>query len=54
MHDTGTVGVLAEVRSPGIRHPARAGTAQLGTGRPVPWDGRFRIGSPVLWATSPR
>ncbi|WP_172386934.1 serine hydrolase [Streptomyces sp. MNP-20] len=45
IHDTGTVGVLAQVRSPGVRHPARAGTAELGTGQPVPWDGRFRIGS---------
>ncbi|MCA6095522.1 beta-lactamase family protein [Streptomyces sp. SCA3-4] len=45
IHGTGTVGVLAEVRSSGTRHPARAGTAELGTGRPVPWDGRFRIGS---------
>ncbi len=45
IHDTGTVGVLAEVRTPHARHDARAGTAELGTERPVPWDGRFRIGS---------
>ncbi|MFD9908782.1 serine hydrolase domain-containing protein [Streptomyces sp. NPDC059063] len=45
IHDTGAVGVLAEVRSPGTRDAARAGTAELGTVRPVPWDGRFRIGS---------
>ncbi|WP_327358284.1 serine hydrolase domain-containing protein [Streptomyces sp. NBC_01304] len=45
IHDTGTVGVLAEVRSPGARRHARAGTAELGTDRPVPRDGRFRIGS---------
>ncbi|MCQ8771374.1 serine hydrolase domain-containing protein [Streptomyces telluris] len=45
IHGTGTVGVLAEVRSPGTRHSARAGTAELGTGRPVPRGGSFRIGS---------
>ncbi|WTL45608.1 beta-lactamase family protein [Streptomyces sp. NBC_01497] len=45
IHDTGTVGVLAEVGTPHARHDARAGTAELGTGKPVPWDGRFRIGS---------
>lgn len=45
IRDTGTVGVLADVRTPDSRQHARAGTAELGTGRPVPWDGRFRIGS---------
>ncbi|MEU1677231.1 serine hydrolase domain-containing protein [Streptomyces roseifaciens] len=45
IHGTGTVGVLAEVRSPGTHHSARAGTAELGTGRPVPRGGSFRIGS---------
>ncbi|MEY9872037.1 D-alanyl-D-alanine carboxypeptidase [Streptacidiphilus sp. MAP12-33] len=45
IHDTGTVGVLAEVTWPGGRRAARAGTADTATGRPVPWDGRFRIGS---------
>ncbi|WP_328471541.1 serine hydrolase domain-containing protein [Streptomyces sp. NBC_00448] len=45
IRDTGTVGVLADVRASDARQHARAGTAELGTGRPVPWDGRFRIGS---------
>ncbi|MCP2164766.1 serine hydrolase domain-containing protein [Goodfellowiella coeruleoviolacea] len=45
IHDTGVVGVLAEVTSPGTRDSARAGTAGLGAGRPMPRDGRFRIGS---------
>ncbi|ADI03181.1 Beta-lactamase class C and other penicillin binding protein-like protein [Streptomyces bingchenggensis BCW-1] len=45
IHDTGAVGVLAEVTSPDTRDSARAGTAELGTGRPMPRNGRFRIGS---------
>ncbi|MFC8230233.1 serine hydrolase domain-containing protein [Streptomyces sp. NPDC057287] len=45
VHGSGVVGVLAEVTSPGTRDRARAGTARIGTGRPMPWDGRFRIGS---------
>ncbi|MEO3751175.1 serine hydrolase domain-containing protein [Streptomyces sp. B6B3] len=45
VHDTGTVGVSAESTSPDARNRARAGTAEQGTGRPMPWDGRFRIGS---------
>ncbi|MDR3082760.1 MAG: beta-lactamase family protein [Streptomyces sp.] len=45
IHGTGVVGVLTEVGSPGGRMSARAGTAKLGTGRQVPWAGRFRIGS---------
>ncbi|MFF2137291.1 serine hydrolase domain-containing protein [Streptomyces sp. NPDC058193] len=45
VHDTGAVGVFAEVTSPGSRDSARAGTARAGTGRPMPWNGRFRIGS---------
>ncbi|MGW3568917.1 serine hydrolase domain-containing protein [Streptomyces sp. NPDC000941] len=45
IHDTGAVGVLAEVTSPDTRNSARAGTAERGTGRPMPRNGRFRIGS---------
>ncbi|MFJ4838169.1 serine hydrolase domain-containing protein [Streptomyces sp. NPDC088746] len=45
IHDTGAVGVLAEVTSPHTRDRARAGTAQRGTTRPMPQNGRFRIGS---------
>ncbi|PBC60066.1 serine hydrolase [Streptomyces sp. Tue6028] len=45
MHDTGTVGVSAEVTSPHTRDIARAGTARRGTARPMPQNGRFRIGS---------
>jgi len=45
VHATGAVGVFAEVTSPHTRESARAGTAELGTGRPMPLNGRFRIGS---------
>ncbi|MDX2699308.1 serine hydrolase [Streptomyces ipomoeae] len=45
VHDTGTVGVFAEVTSPDTRDIARAGTAEMGTSRPMPRTGRFRIGS---------
>ncbi|WP_440582036.1 serine hydrolase domain-containing protein [Streptomyces flavofungini] len=52
IHGTGPVGVLAEVRSSDprrhtgdARRQARAGTAEPGSGRPVPWGGKFRIGS---------
>ncbi|MBP8533881.1 serine hydrolase [Streptomyces sp. MK37H] len=45
IHDTGAVGVFAEVTSPHARHSAGAGTAGRGTGRPMPHNGRFRIGS---------
>jgi D-alanyl-D-alanine carboxypeptidase len=45
IHDTGTVGVFAEVTSPHARDIASAGTARVGTGAPMPRDGRFRIGS---------
>jgi D-alanyl-D-alanine carboxypeptidase len=45
IHDTGAVGVFAEVTSPDTRDGARAGTAERGTGRPMPRNGRFRIGS---------
>ncbi|WP_224059026.1 serine hydrolase domain-containing protein [Streptomyces kanamyceticus] len=45
IHDTGAVGVSAEVTSPDADGTARAGTAEAGTERPMPRDGRFRIGS---------
>ncbi|WP_327710153.1 beta-lactamase family protein [Streptomyces sp. NBC_00464] len=47
IHDTGVVGVSAEVTSPGThtRAVARAGVAERGTRRPMPPGGRFRIGS---------
>ncbi|WP_326737339.1 serine hydrolase domain-containing protein [Streptomyces sp. NBC_01022] len=47
IHDTGVVGVSAEVTSPGTRTRAvaRAGVAERGTRRPMPPGGRFRIGS---------
>ncbi|WP_129839772.1 serine hydrolase domain-containing protein [Streptomyces sp. RFCAC02] len=45
VHDTGVVGVAAEVTSPDGSDSARAGTAALGTDRRMPPDGRFRIGS---------
>ncbi|TXS37048.1 serine hydrolase domain-containing protein [Streptomyces sp. OR43] len=47
IHDTGVVGVSAEVTAPGTRTRAvaRAGVAEKGTRRPMPPGGRFRIGS---------
>ncbi|MEU1948949.1 serine hydrolase domain-containing protein [Streptomyces sp. NPDC020125] len=45
VHDTGAVGVLAEVTSPDGHDSARAGTAKVGTGRPMQRNGGFRIGS---------
>ncbi|WP_326764166.1 beta-lactamase family protein [Streptomyces sp. NBC_01591] len=45
IHDTGAVGVFAEVTSPDTRDSARAGTAEMGTRKPIPRNGRFRIGS---------
>ncbi|MCD7441031.1 beta-lactamase family protein [Streptomyces lincolnensis] len=45
IRDTGAVGVFAEASSPDAREVARAGTAKRGTDRPMPWNGRFRIGS---------
>lgn len=45
IHDTGVVGVSAEVTSPGTRAVARAGVAERGTRRAMPRFGRFRIGS---------
>ncbi|GAA3147960.1 serine hydrolase domain-containing protein [Planomonospora alba] len=41
----GAVGAQAEVRDERGRWTGRSGTARLGTGRPVPENGRFRIGS---------
>ncbi|MBS2551926.1 beta-lactamase family protein [Catenulispora sp. NL8] len=41
----GAVGALAEVSTPDGRHSVSAGTAEEGTGAPVPKDGEFRIGS---------
>ncbi|GHC77922.1 serine hydrolase domain-containing protein [Streptomyces flavofungini] len=45
IHESGAVGVSAEVASPDARDRARAGTAERGTSRPMPSNGRFRIGS---------
>lgn len=45
IHDTGAVGVQAKVTSPDARRSAYAGTAAMNTRRPMPRDGRFRIGS---------
>ncbi|MGW1102464.1 serine hydrolase domain-containing protein [Streptomyces sp. NPDC002540] len=45
VHDTGVVGVSAEVTSPDTRDIARAGTAERGSRRQMPLNGRFRIGS---------
>ncbi|TGB06254.1 serine hydrolase domain-containing protein, partial [Streptomyces palmae] len=42
---TGATGVLAEVGTARRRTVARAGTAAVGTGHPVPWDAYYRIGS---------
>nr|WP_240449000.1 beta-lactamase family protein [Streptomyces harenosi] len=45
VHDTGVVGVSAEALSSGVRASARAGVSRWGTARPMPAEGRFRIGS---------
>ncbi|GGS14529.1 serine hydrolase [Streptomyces aureoverticillatus] len=45
IHATGASGVLAEVQDARGRLVARAGTADLKTGRPVPWDAYYRLGS---------
>ncbi|WP_435241995.1 serine hydrolase domain-containing protein [Streptomyces cucumeris] len=45
IHETGAVGVHAEVTSPDAHDIAYAGTAAMNTGRPMPREGRFRIGS---------
>ncbi|MFD9072003.1 serine hydrolase domain-containing protein [Streptomyces lasiicapitis] len=42
---TGATGVLAEVCDARGRIAARAGTADLATGEPVPWGAYYRIGS---------
>lgn len=42
---TGLVGVLASAAGPDGRRSARAGPGSISTGRPVPLDGEFRIGS---------
>ncbi|MEU6028769.1 serine hydrolase domain-containing protein [Streptomyces tauricus] len=52
VHDSGVVGVFAEVTSPGTRDIARAGTAERGTRRPMPLNGRFRIGSATMTFTA--
>ena len=45
IHRTGAVGVSAEVTSSGSHDSARAGTARIGATKPMPENGRFRIGS---------
>ncbi|MEU7137362.1 serine hydrolase domain-containing protein [Streptomyces sp. NPDC046261] len=42
---TGVTGVLAEVQTAQERTTARAGAADVSTGRPVPWDAYYRLGS---------
>lgn len=42
---TGVTGVLAEVQTAQGRTTARAGAADVSTGRPVPWDAYYRLGS---------
>lgn len=41
----GAPGVLADVRTPRGTIKVRAGAADTRTGRPVPWNTRFRVGS---------
>ncbi|MEU9517262.1 serine hydrolase domain-containing protein [Streptomyces sp. NPDC048224] len=45
IHDTGVVGVSAEVLSSRVRLSESAGAARWGSPRPMPEQGRFRIGS---------
>ncbi len=45
IRDSGAVGVFAETAASGTRDKARAGTAERGTTKPMPQNGRFRIGS---------
>ncbi|MCX4661623.1 serine hydrolase domain-containing protein [Streptomyces uncialis] len=45
IRSAGVTGVQAEVRTPRGRWSARSGVADLGTGRPVPRCGYFRMGS---------
>ncbi|MEV0441240.1 serine hydrolase domain-containing protein [Streptomyces spectabilis] len=42
---TGATGVIAEVQTAHDRTTARAGVTDLRSGRPVPWDAYYRIGS---------
>ena len=44
-HRDGVVGVLAQVRDDNVIINARAGEVRLGTGIPVAFDSRFRMGS---------
>ncbi|MES5820909.1 serine hydrolase domain-containing protein [Streptomyces sp. RG80] len=52
IHDTGAVGVHAEVTSPNAHDSAYAGTAAMNTSKPMPRDGRFRIGSATKTLTA--
>ncbi|MGW5122801.1 serine hydrolase domain-containing protein [Streptomyces sp. NPDC004069] len=52
IHDTGAVGVHAEATSPDARDSAYAGTAAMNARRPMPRDGRFRIGSATKTLTA--
>ncbi|MBB6436061.1 serine hydrolase domain-containing protein [Streptomyces candidus] len=45
IRSAGVTGVQAEVRTPRGQWSARSGVADLGTGRPVPKGGYFRMGS---------
>ncbi|MER6526348.1 serine hydrolase domain-containing protein [Streptomyces sp. NPDC001508] len=45
VHRTGAVGALARVQSADGHAEARAGTADLETGQPMPWNAYYRIGS---------
>jgi D-alanyl-D-alanine carboxypeptidase len=45
IRDTGTTGVLAQVVNEKGSLKARSGVADLGTRRPVPWNGYYRVGS---------
>lgn len=45
LQDAGYIGLSVEVRDGGRRMRARAGEAELGTGRPVPYRGNFRAAS---------
>ncbi|MGP4113498.1 serine hydrolase domain-containing protein [Streptomyces sp. 4N509B] len=45
VREAGAVGVLVTARDGQRRARARAGVAELGTGRPVPWRSSVRIGS---------
>ena len=45
VHAAGATGVLAQVRAERGGITARAGVADLATGRPMPWNAYYRIGS---------